>query len=167
MPDETAFQRIVARLDYPMHIVTMAAGDRRAGCLVGFATQCSISPPRYWVCISKANHTLELSGAARAMAVHLPFPDDHALAELFGSETGDEVDKFARCEWEPGPDGTTPVLTGCPRWFFGAVVRRVDVGDHVGHLIEVDVASETPGGSSAAGQLGFQDVKDLPPGHDA
>jgi flavin reductase (DIM6/NTAB) family NADH-FMN oxidoreductase RutF len=28
------------------------------------------------------------------------------LAELFGGETGDEVDKFELCEWEPGPGGS-------------------------------------------------------------
>src|SRR5215208_7631728 len=37
-----AFEAIVAQLDYPMFIVTAAAGEERGGCLVGFATQASI-----------------------------------------------------------------------------------------------------------------------------
>ena len=46
------------------------------------------------------------------------------LAELFGGETGDEVDKFARCAWHEGPEGV-PMLDGCANRFVGpgAVAR--------------------------------------------
>ena len=37
------FQELADHFDYPMFIVTAAVGDRRAGCLVGFCTQCSIA----------------------------------------------------------------------------------------------------------------------------
>ncbi len=40
---------LVTEIDYPMFIVTAAAGGRRAGCLVGFTTQCSIHPPRFLI----------------------------------------------------------------------------------------------------------------------
>ena len=36
------FGEIVADLDYPMLMVTVAAGEEMAGCLLGFASQCSI-----------------------------------------------------------------------------------------------------------------------------
>jgi hypothetical protein len=38
MPSEaTEFQRLMAQLDYSLFIVTLAAGQERSGCLVGFA----------------------------------------------------------------------------------------------------------------------------------
>jgi len=40
------FHDLAADLDYPMLIVTAAADGERAGCLVGFAAQCSIDPLR-------------------------------------------------------------------------------------------------------------------------
>lgn len=160
---EAEFQRLVAALDYPMYILTVAVGDQRSGCLVGFGTQCSIRPPRYWVCVSKRNHTFGPARLAETMVVHVPGPDQLALARLFGEETADEVDKFEQCEWEPGPDGTTPVLTGCPRWFAGRVVNSVDTGDHVSFLLEPFAASS----GEVEGQLGFQEVKDMEPGHEA
>jgi flavin reductase (DIM6/NTAB) family NADH-FMN oxidoreductase RutF len=52
-----AIASMVDRLDYPLFVVTVASPEERSGCLVGFATQCSIEPPRYLVCISKENHT--------------------------------------------------------------------------------------------------------------
>ena len=44
---EEHFQALVAGLDYPMYVVTVAADGDRAGCLVVFATKASIDPPRY------------------------------------------------------------------------------------------------------------------------
>jgi flavin reductase (DIM6/NTAB) family NADH-FMN oxidoreductase RutF len=85
------------------------------------------------------------------------------VARVFGEETGDEIDKFSRCAWEEGPGGV-PVLTGCD-WFPGRVIDRIDGGDHVGFLLDM-----LPGGRAERvdePQLGYQDVRDLDPGHDA
>ncbi len=157
-----ALQSILADLDYPMLIVTTADGTERAGCLVGFAAQCSIDPPLVMIWLSKRNHTTRVAARASALLVHFPSRSDRGLAELFGQETGDEVDKFARCAWERGPDGL-PLLTGCSRWVAGRIVERLDTGDHVGHLLDPFDA----GTGNWSGQLGFQSVKDLEPGHRA
>ena len=45
-----SFGALTSALDYPMFIVTVAPDGGRAGCLVGFATQCSIDPVRFLVC---------------------------------------------------------------------------------------------------------------------
>jgi flavin reductase (DIM6/NTAB) family NADH-FMN oxidoreductase RutF len=154
--------RLVSGIDYPMFIVTVAADGRRAGCLVGFTTQCSIDPPRFLVCISVANHTFGVARAARVMVMHL-VPDDAAgLAELFGSRTGDEVDKFARCEWTPGPEGT-PVLAGCPNWFAGRLLRRVPAGDHWAFLLDPFAAESGPDVDAFT----FHRARRMEPGHPA
>jgi flavin reductase (DIM6/NTAB) family NADH-FMN oxidoreductase RutF len=160
---ERALQRLAAGTDTPMVIVTAAAPDgRRAGCLVGFSTQCSIRPPRMLACISQTNHTLGVATAAAALAVHWLADDDRGLAELFGGKTGDEVDKFERCRWRPGPGGV-PVVEGVRGWVAGPVIGRYDVGDHVAFVIDVEAgAAEEP----SANELGFQAVKDLEPGHE-
>jgi flavin reductase (DIM6/NTAB) family NADH-FMN oxidoreductase RutF len=153
--------RLMTALDYPMLIVTAAAGDEADGCLVGFATQTSIHPVRFLVCISRRNHTHGIAVRARALAVHVLCEDDMALAELFGGETADEVDKLARCRWRSGPGGA-PILEGCPNWFAGPVVARFDAGDHEGFLIDpVDVEF---GGLER--QLGFQRARRIEPGHE-
>lgn len=161
-PPDTALHHLAAELDAPMVVVTAQAADgRRSGCLVGFSTQCSIHPPRVLVCISKANHTLPVATAAPVIAVHWLADDDRPLAELFGGTTGDEIDKFERCSWRAGPGGI-PVLDGVKAWVAGPVVGRFDVGDHVAFVVEPDAGvDEEP----AAGQLGFQAVKEIEPGH--
>jgi flavin reductase (DIM6/NTAB) family NADH-FMN oxidoreductase RutF len=158
-----ALHRLAGELDAPMVVVTAATPDgRRSGCLVGFSTQCSIHPPRVLVCISKKNHTLPVATAAPVLVVHWLADDDRRLAELFGGETGDEVDKFEHCSWRSGP-GEVPVVDGVKGWVAGPVVGRFDVGDHVAFLVEPEAGSDE---EPSAGQLGFQAVKDLEPGHD-
>lgn len=156
------FDDLVGGLNYPMFVVTAYDGETRAGCLVGFATQCSIDPPRFLVCLSKNNFTHRVAARATTLALHLLRRDQYGTAELFGSETGDEVDKFARCGWTPGPDGV-PLLADCHGWFAGRVLERHDAGDHTAHLVEV-VAS---GGGGDGAVLTFDDVRDLEPGHEA
>jgi flavin reductase (DIM6/NTAB) family NADH-FMN oxidoreductase RutF len=153
----------MGRVDPPMFIVTALGADgERSGCLIGFATQTSIHPPRFLACISRKNHTFDVVTAAEAVIVHLLGREQRELAALFGGETGDEVDKFALCEWSEGPHGI-PLLAGIPGWFAGRVLERLDLGDHLGLLLEPTAAQDRDGSTD----LGFQDVKSVHPGHEA
>ncbi|WP_435053398.1 flavin reductase family protein [Kitasatospora phosalacinea] len=124
-------------LDPPVYVVTAEARGTRAGCLVGFGSQCSIHPERFAVWLSHGNRTHRVASRATALAVHLLPPDDagRALARLFGEQTGDDTDKFARVSWRPGPAGV-PVLTDATAWFAGRVVGRVEGGDHTAFLLD-------------------------------
>jgi len=159
---EERFQQLVAQLDYPMFIATVAAGGERSGCLIGFATQSSIHPPRFLAGISDKNRTYRVAREADTMAIHLVPEDAGELAELFGGETGDEVDKFERCDWHEGPRGV-PLLDGCPNRFVGRIIERVDFGDHVGMVLE-PFAAEV---QEDLGQLTFHRAKRIEPGHEA
>src|SRR5919198_1788016 len=124
------FTSLRGGLDYPMFIVTTVAPDgERAGCMVGFATQISIHPPRFLVGLSDKNRTFRVAQRAEHLAVHFIPAGGQDLAALFGSETGDEIDKFARCAWYEGPAGL-PILDDLPNWFAGRIVTRVSAGDH-------------------------------------
>lgn len=162
MVEPSAFHEAVGVVSYPMAIVTTAAGGERSGCLVGFHTQCSIDPPRYLVCVSRGNHTFAVARRATHLAVHILDVADRELSELFGELTGDEVDKFARCRWSEGPFGM-PVLAGPRAWFAGPVVAAAEVGDHTAFVID-PIEGEFHG---PLRQLGFQDVRDMEPGHPA
>lgn len=153
------FERLVATLDYPLYVATAAFQDQAAGCLIGFATQCSIHPPRFLACISKKNHTLVLAQRAAFLAVHVIEENNKNIAELFGGETGDETDKFARVRWHSAHG--VPILDACQRWFVGAVIREIDFGDHVGFLLDpIDTAPD-----AGSEQLTFQQARDIEPGH--
>jgi flavin reductase (DIM6/NTAB) family NADH-FMN oxidoreductase RutF len=162
--NDDAFDPFVADLDYPMYIVTVDGGEPfgPSGCLVGFATQCSISPPRFLVCLSKENHTYRAAADADAVAVHSLAVTDGDLAELFGARSGDQVDKFRLCRWHRGPRGV-PVLDRAPGWFVGGIANRMDLGDHQGLVVEPSHV----GGRTPSPALMFSAVRNLEAGHPA
>ena len=159
----TAFDELVARADPAMVILTTVAGDERSGCLVGFHSQCSIDPPRYAVWVSRANHTFAVAAHAQVFGVHFVPAARRDLAELFGGETGDVVDKLARCDWTEGPGGV-PVLDGCPDRFVGELVEWIE-GD-ADHACLVVGPVEAAAGDEAA-LLHLADVTDIAAGHEA
>jgi flavin reductase (DIM6/NTAB) family NADH-FMN oxidoreductase RutF len=161
MQQPASFARFATSLDYPLYVVTTAVNEQRSGCLIGFATQCSIHPPRFLACLSKKNHTYQLALRAAVLAVHRVEQDRKQLAELFGGETGDQIDKFALVRWH-AVDGV-PVLDECACWFTGTILRRIDLGDHMGFLLQP--LDTQPG--VGANQLTFQQARDIEAGHKA
>ncbi|MFF5532738.1 flavin reductase family protein [Streptomyces cinerochromogenes] len=133
------------RLDPDMCVVTAVAGGERAGCLVGFASQCSIQPLRFAVWLSKVNHTYRVARAAQYLAVHLLTRDQRGLAELFGGETGDGTDKFVGLDWREEHGGAI-VLQDAAAWFVGSILHRTDGGDHVGFVLDPVQWGEGRGG---------------------
>jgi flavin reductase (DIM6/NTAB) family NADH-FMN oxidoreductase RutF len=158
-----AFHQLVTALDYPLYIVTVASGGDRDGCVVGFASQCSITPGRWWVGMSKPNHTTRLAAQAEHLVVHVPGPGERDLLDLFATTTGDRVDKFAGLAWHAAPDGVTPVVDRCRRWFLARILERLDTGDHFTYVVE-PVAAAAGG---PPGQISYQQAKDLHAAHEA
>lgn len=157
-----ALETFVSALDYAMVVVTVARRGRRAGCLVGFATQCSIQPARFLVCVSEANATARLTRRARHVGVHQLGADQEPLARLFGEGSGDWTDKFAQCRWHTDARGV-PVLDDAAAWMVGRVVKRVRLGDHTGLVLEPVTGERHEDGPP----LMFTAVKHLDAGHPA
>lgn len=159
------FDELMARLDPPMTIVTTVAGDRLAGCLVGFHSQSGMAPDTFAVWLSKANHTYEAAAVAEHFAVHFLGTEHHDLAEHFGTTCGAETDKFADVAWTPGPGGV-PLLDVCPDRVVGTKHALLDSGtDHVCLIVDpIDTAMREDGSFVP---LRLSDVDDLEPGHGA
>ncbi len=149
-------------LDYPVFVVTTQADGHPSGCLVSFATQAGVQPPRFMVSIARGNHTFGVASRSGHLAVHVLARRHHALAELFGSQTGDQINKFDRCSWRVGPKGM-PILDDAVAWFVGRTVDRGDVGDHVVYLLE-PIAVWAP--ESSEDLLYLCDVDDIDPDDD-
>jgi flavin reductase (DIM6/NTAB) family NADH-FMN oxidoreductase RutF len=154
---------IMASLDAPLAVVTTANDHERAGCLIGFHSQSSIEPPRSSIWLSKANHTYRVMLRATHLAVHYLTSRDMEVARVFGTLSGDDLDKFALCETASGPHGV-PLLVHCPNLL---VARRLTLLDEGGD--HVCVVSEPIEGRSAGPftPLRLSHVSHLEPGHPA
>ena len=161
--NDGAFSTLMSALDNPLIVVTTAEAGERAGCLVGFHTQSSIDPQRYCVWLSKANHTYRVALHSSHLAIHFLSAADLPLAELFGTQTGDTVDKFAGLRVTPGA-GAAPVLADCPNWLVARRLALLDEGgDHVCVITE-PVAGHSGGRFEP---LRLRRAGHLTPGHGA
>jgi flavin reductase (DIM6/NTAB) family NADH-FMN oxidoreductase RutF len=97
---------------------------------------------------------------ADLLGVHFVSEDENGLAELFGGETGDEIDKFKCCEWHEGPGGV-PMLDELPNRFVGRILERLDAGDHDALVLE-PLAAERP---EPEHELTFHRARRIEPGH--
>ncbi|MDT0612622.1 flavin reductase family protein [Streptomyces lancefieldiae] len=157
-----AMDVFVGRLDPEMCVVTAAADGERAGCLVGFSSQCSLEPVRFVVWLSEVNRTYRVARSAEFLAVHLLARDRRETAEVFGGQTGDRVDKFRQVRWREGYGGAA-VLEDAEAWFVGRVVSRADGGDHVGFVLDpVEWGGRDPSGGPL---LRLADARAIEPGH--
>jgi len=98
--------------------------------------------------------------------VHVLAQPQHVLAELFSSQTGDQINRFERCSWRAGPAGM-PILDDALAWFIGRTASRSDIGDHVVYLLQ-PVAVWAPESSEDVLYLSDLDFDvDDDPGQDA
>jgi flavin reductase (DIM6/NTAB) family NADH-FMN oxidoreductase RutF len=102
---DESFDDLMSVLDYPAFVVTTQAGGVPAGCLVAFATQTSVEPPRFLVGVAKSSHTFGVASRSQHLAVRVLARHQRVLAELFGGQTGHQINKFERCSWRAGPEG--------------------------------------------------------------
>jgi flavin reductase (DIM6/NTAB) family NADH-FMN oxidoreductase RutF len=160
MTDET-FTTVSSSLDAPLIIVTAAGDHEQAGCLVGFHCQSSIEPLRYCVWLSKANHTCRVALRSTHLAIHFLTSSDFALAERFGTLTGDSTDKFAGLKIRLGT-GQAPVLQQCPHWL---VARRTALLDEGGDHVCVITEPVTVHGGNPFTPLRLSQAAHLEPGH--
>jgi len=160
MSDDT-FDTLMAAVDPPLIVLTTAAADEQAGCLVGFHAQSSITPQHYCVWLSKANHTYRVGLRAKHFAVHFLTTDDLDVAERFGTVTGEDTDKFDGLDVEPDEHGV-PLLKACPNRLSVERLALLDDGsDHVCLTTRV-TSSHASGGFTP---LRVSDAAHLDPGH--
>ncbi|HKO28409.1 MAG TPA: flavin reductase, partial [Solirubrobacteraceae bacterium] len=78
--EKPEFEELMAQLDYSLLIATVAADGDRSGCLVGFASQVSIHPSRFLLCLSVKNHTFRVAQRADVIVVHFVPEQEAELA---------------------------------------------------------------------------------------
>ena len=158
---KSAFAHLMSSADPALIVVTTVAEDEQAGCLVGFHTQSSMAAEQYCFGLSKANHTYRVSLRSALFGLHFLTHGDLAMAEHFGTRSGDDTATFAGIDLDPD-DSAVPLIRALPNRM---VVERIamldDGGDHVGITARV-VSAEASGPFIP---LRTSDVRHFVPGH--
>ncbi|GAA4105728.1 flavin reductase family protein [Enteractinococcus coprophilus] len=156
------FATLMSSENTSLIVVTTAAENVRAGCVVSYHTQASMKPQHYNIWLSKANHTYKIGLLAETFGVHFLTQDDLAWAEHFATMSGQDTDKFADLEVEMRQG--VPLLTALPnRMVIEQISMLDDGGDHVCVTARV-IEAESPGHFTP---LRLSDIGDLRPAHDS
>lgn len=137
--DKTAFFTMTSGL----YVVSAAAGDRKAGCVVNTAVQVTSSPARISVAVNKENFTAGVIADAGAFAVTvIDQTADMIYIGNFGFRTSANFDKFERYEERQTSLGAPYVPEHAAALFSCRLVETLDVGTHLLFIGEVEDAQK-------------------------
>ena len=102
----------------PTVLVSTEHQGRRNLMAAAWSMPVEFTPPRIAVVVDKKTFTHELLRSSGRFAIGLPCPALADLTHAVGSESGRDVDKFARhgIAWTPGPVLGLPLVAGCIAW---------------------------------------------------
>jgi len=115
-------------------VTTRAEDGRRIGVTANSFTSLSLDPPLILWCLDRAAQSLRAFETSGRFAVNVLSAGQHYLSRQFATPADD---KFAGVTCEEGPGGV-PLLTGVVARFLCRNVRRVEAGDHVIMIGEVE-----------------------------
>lgn len=137
--DKTVFFTMTSGL----YVVSAAAGDRKAGCVVNTAVQVTSSPARISVAVNKENFTAGVIADAGAFAVTvIDQTADMIYIGNFGFRTSANFDKFERYEERQTALGAPYVPEHATALFSCRLVETLDVGTHLLFIGEVEDAQK-------------------------
>ncbi|MEM6931406.1 MAG: flavin reductase family protein [Myxococcota bacterium] len=123
-------------------VVTVAEGGLWYGLTVSSFTSVSLEPPLVSICLKSENRASQTIDTTQRFAV-----------SILGVEQAEASNAFATPGREPAPDfgpipatltqDGLPVLSGAVAWLQCRVHRRVDAGDHIVWIGEVEQAEST------------------------
>ena len=119
------------KLGYGLYVVTTNDGTRDNGLIVNTVMQVTSNPDRIAVAINKSNYSHDVVKNSRKMTVNcLTEEAPFKVFEVFGFQSGRNVNKFADCTPQRGENG----LVILPRYINAAIELTVeqysDLGSH-------------------------------------
>ena len=143
------FRDACARFATGVTAVTGAtpAGELAAITVNSFASV-SLDPARVLVCIAHRSSAFPVLSASSRIAVHVLTDEQEEVARRLATAGLSAAERLTDVPWRPGAAGE-PLLAGVAARLAGPVVQRVDSGDHVIVVLDVDDLELGPLGEAA------------------
>jgi flavin-dependent trigonelline monooxygenase, reductase component len=142
-------------------ITTVDADGNPRGMTANSFTSVSLDPPLLLVCVGKSASSFPAFNEAKSFAVNLLHEGQTEVSGVFASKS---VDKFQSVNHDRVHTGA-PVLTDCLTWFDCTTHNRIDAGDHVILIGQVQAFGTTPSAPLGFCRGRYANVKDpLPSG---
>jgi flavin reductase (DIM6/NTAB) family NADH-FMN oxidoreductase RutF len=143
-------------------LVTAASDGHRNIMAAAWVMPLDFDPPKLAAVISSDTYTRELVEASRELVVQLPTVAMIDLTFAVGSESGRDVDKFARhgIGTSQGAVVAAPLVDGCAAWLECRVAKEPEMGSKYDLLVCEVVAAWADDRSWADGEWRFAREED-------
>ncbi len=140
--------QVLSIISHPVAIITTKKGEKMNGMTAAWVCQISIDPPIMCVSISPLRHTWEMLEKTDYFGVSLLGDGQERIAEVFGTVSGRDTNKFGVLGIEPiiGKEDV-PLIPGSLAAFVCKKKDAVEMGDHFavfGEVVEAWKGRETP-----------------------
>ena len=151
------------RIGYGLYVVTSHDGAKDNGLIVNTVMQLTSDPMRVAVAINKLNYshdTIRESGKmnVNCLTTEAPFK----VFEVFGFQSGRDVDKFADCQPQRSENGLIVLPKYINAYFSLQVTDYVDLGTHGLFICAVEEAKVLSGAESMTYAYYHANVKPKP-----
>lgn len=123
--------------------VTVVTAVSESGETVGFTansfTSVSVEPPLLLVCPGNHLSSYQVFQECKHFAVNILAEDQQQVSNTFASSKGD---RFAEASWQPDVNGC-PLIDGAVAQFSCATYQRIEAGDHIVLIGEVESFNTT------------------------
>ena len=139
--DPASFRTALGRFLTGVTIVTTTGpSGEPVGMTANAFTSVSLDPPLVMVCVARSAASFAAMEKAESYAVHILHHDQHELSGTFALSAAQGAEKFAGVAWHRSADGL-PLLDECLARFECLIIRRIELGDHIGYLGHVGAAA--------------------------
>jgi flavin reductase (DIM6/NTAB) family NADH-FMN oxidoreductase RutF/rubredoxin len=135
------------KITYGLYVVSSSDGNKLNGYISNTVFQVTADPAQFAIACSKNNFTTGIISKSRTFAISALKKDASAeLIGIFGYKSGNDIDKFSRCNYKTGLTGAPVLLDDTIAWFECEVVHSLDVGSHIlfiGKVIDGELLDPT------------------------
>ncbi|MDO9538359.1 MAG: flavin reductase family protein [Thermoplasmata archaeon] len=132
-------------ISHPVAIITVNDGKKINGMTAAWVTQISIEPPILCVSISPKRHTWKMLAKVEYFGVCMLAEGQEKIANVFGTKSGNNVDKFGMMDIAPFMGAhKVPLIPDSLAGFVCRKSHQVEQGDHFALFGEVVEAWKGP-----------------------
>lgn len=134
--------KAMTKLSYGLFVLSAREGDKDNGCIINVVNQVTDSPLQIAVAVNKKNYTHDMIvNTGRFNVSVLTEQAPLKVFEIFGYQSGRDVDKFANCQVEARTaNGILRLPKYINAYISGEVQQMVDLGTHTLFIAQVTEA---------------------------
>ena len=123
--------KALSHISHPVAIISVRKGEELNGMTAAWVAQTSIKPPIVYVSISPNRHTWEMMRNTDYFGISLLGIGQERIAEIFGTMSGRDADKFGTLGIDPflATEGV-PLIPNSLAMFVCKKLKAVEMGDH-------------------------------------